>query len=393
MSSADARLPGHTAVLPPLSRWLLWGLTSLLVALVVFAVLVMPAGTSTSARLGAALAGAGILAAFAVGLVSRRWPWLWLGALLVCWVAMVMLSPQAVFIAFPLFFLELHVLGRVGGLLAVIGTWAVSVSMFVTGGTFNLGAVLGPWLGAVVAVVTVWSFEGVQRESERRRVLLEELERTRAELLTSERHAGQLEERERLAAEIHDTLAQGFTGIQLLLGSAERLLDRDPAQAATLVHQARQTAAQNLRDARNLVAAMAPVDLEQSTLTDALGRLANATRARTGVDTELLVQDLRRPLSVEDQAVLLRVAQSAIANVAQHSWAKHATLRLSQDDSDTSLTISDDGIGFDTATAGAEGSGSFGLGLMRRRLQKAGGRLELESDGSGSVVRAILPGR
>jgi signal transduction histidine kinase len=104
-----------------------------------------------------------------------------------------------------------------------------------------------------------------------------------------------LDERERLAREIHDTLAQGLTSIQLLLAAATRSLATGqsvdtgrPAtdtfeRAATLVEQARRAAQENLDEARRFVRALAPADLESSTLGAALQRLCASTTSRAGI--------------------------------------------------------------------------------------------------------------
>ncbi|MDV9202739.1 histidine kinase, partial [Streptomyces sp. Wh19] len=165
---------------------------------------------------------------------------LWLAALGAVWLALLVLSPEALWVAFPLYFLQLHLLPTRWALPAVAVTAAAAIACFVlhsqavTPGTF-----IGPLLGAAVAVATVLGYEALFRESERRRELIEELMSTRAELAEAERTAGTLAERERLAREIHDTLAQGLSSIQLLLRAAERTLPAD-APATPHVRRARE---------------------------------------------------------------------------------------------------------------------------------------------------------
>lgn len=124
-------------------------------------------------------------------------------------------------------------------------------------------------------MATVLGYQALYRESERRRELIEELITTRAELAAAERGAGILAERERLAREIHDTLAQGLSSIQLLLRAAERSL---PAGAPALEHigRAREAAQENLAEARRFVRALTPPDLEHGSLAAALERLCSA---------------------------------------------------------------------------------------------------------------------
>src|SRR5439155_18708562 len=128
----------------------------------------------------------------------------------------------------------------------------------------------GPVLGAAVAVATVSGYRALYRESEQRRRLIDELQTTRRDLDAAQREAGVLAERERLAREIHDTLAQGLSSIQLLLRAAEREIS---GPAAEYVRQARHAAQDNLAEARRFVRDLSPPDLEHGSLPAALRRL------------------------------------------------------------------------------------------------------------------------
>ena len=174
----------------------------------------------------------------AVGRSSRA-AGAWLALLMVAWVALLALSPEAVYLAFPWFFLLLHLLPRPVGLAAVVLITAVAVAGFAWHQkTFTVAMVIGPVLGAGVVVATVFGYQSLHAESEHRRRLILELDRTRSELAAVEHRAGVMDERERLAREIHDTLAQGLSSIQLLLRAANRSLDPerevDPARASGL---------------------------------------------------------------------------------------------------------------------------------------------------------------
>ncbi|NEA45992.1 histidine kinase, partial [Streptomyces sp. SID10815] len=158
-------------------------------------------------------------------------------------------SPDGLWAAFPLYFLQLHLLPARWALPSVAATAAAASAGFVGhGGQVTPGAFIGPLLGAAVAVATVLGYEALYRESERRRELIEELVATRAELAAAERTAGTLAERERLAREIHDTLAQGLSSIQLLLRAAQRAVPGG-SPAAAHIEQARATAQDNLAEA------------------------------------------------------------------------------------------------------------------------------------------------
>lgn len=369
-----------------LSRWMHRGVGVLLLGLVVFAVV--------SVRLPGALAllvvlagGVGVFAGYA--LAQRRLPVaIWLPVMMVSWLVMLAVSPAASYLAFPLFLIQVHALALGPGLAAVAVTLVAAIAgLSRQQGRLTTGMVMGPLLGAAVAVAMVLALETLGKESDRRQALLDELEETREDLLAAERRAGQHEERERVAAEIHDTVAQGLTSVQLLLATAARVIDQQPEVAAGLLEQAREATASNLAETRRLVASMAPADLERASLRGALQRLVDASCA-PGRQVTLDWGEVPE-LPVSSQVVLLRVAQSALANVVQHADARTATVRVAPSAAGVRLEVADDGRGFDPDTALSEGG--FGLGLMRRRAERAGGRLAVASSPRGTTVTAEVP--
>jgi signal transduction histidine kinase len=258
------------------------------------------------------------------------------------------------------------------------------------------GAELGAALlvGVTNLAVTLllgWWITGLVRESEQRAELIEQLTRTRADLAEVERARGVLAERERLAGEIHDTLAQGFTSVLTLAQAVEVALDRDPATARARLALLEATARDNLAEARALVAALGPVDLEGATLVEALQRVADRFRAQTGVAVRVEVEGAARRLTANAEVVLLRSAQEALANVGRHASARTVVLRLAVDEEGgqgrTTLEVVDDGSGFDaSATAG------FGLHGIRSRAAQVGGEAVVRSAlGVGTTVRVSVP--
>jgi signal transduction histidine kinase len=320
---------------------------------------------------------------------SRRAAAIWLALLGGGWLALLGLTPDAVWLAFPLFLLQLHLLSSRVGLTAVVLTTAAAIAGFVWHeGTIAGSAVIGPVIGASVAVATVLGYQALYRESEHRRRLIEQLTATRAELAAAERAAGVHAERERLAREIHDTLAQGLSSIQLLLRATERALPREPDVAAGHVEQARRTAQDNLAEARRFVRALAPPDLETGSLPSALSRLCTTTAEQSALAVRLHVDGDAVTLPTPYEAAALRIAQSALANAVRHSGASKAEVTLSYLDSRVALDIVDDGAGFDPDTvAGATGGSGFGLAAMRARVDELGGTLSVESaPGRGTAL-------
>ncbi|WP_369375285.1 sensor histidine kinase [Streptomyces sp. cg36] len=313
----------------------------------------------------------------------------WLGALCAVWLVLLTLSPDALWVAFPLYFLQLHLLTTRWALPTVAATAGAAIASFLLHGEeVTPGAFIGPVLGAAVAVATVFGYDALYRESERRRELIEELVSTRAELAEAERAAGTLAERERLAREIHDTLAQGLSSIQLLLRAAERALaPDDPARAH--VERARSAAQDNLAEARRFVRALTPPGLERASLPGALERLCAAT---PGPAVRFGVSGTPVELPTPYEVALLRIAQSALANTVQHAAAERAEITLSFMDTSVALDVVDDGRGFEPGRERPAGTGGFGLPAMRSRARSLGGTLSVESaPGQGTAVAITLP--
>ncbi|MFC7829507.1 sensor histidine kinase [Streptomyces sp. NPDC057375] len=386
--------------LTPTTRALAWCLHLLVVGLLVLvAARAVTDGRSHAGAIAAVAAACGLVYAAGpvlprVRLVRRAAAW-WLAAVGAVWLVLLALSPEAVWVAFPLYFLQLHLLSRRAGLAAVSLTAVAAVAGYAAHtGSFGPAMVIGPTLGAAVAVAVVWGYQALYRESEQRRRLIEELTATRADLARAQHTAGVLAERERLAREIHDTLAQGLSSIQLLLRAAERALPGRPDAAAGHVVAARQAAVDNLAEARRFVAALTPPTLEGTTLAGALERLCATTSARHRITARFHLTGAPVPLPTAHEVALLRIAQSALANTVRHAGAGTAEITLSHLGDQVALDVVDDGVGFDPdelPPADPE-AGGFGLAAMRARLDALGGTLTIESaPGHGTALAARLP--
>ncbi|WP_432060110.1 sensor histidine kinase [Streptomyces sp. S1] len=349
------------------------------------------AGTVAAAVTGAVYAAGSYLPAVRT---SRRAAAVWLGALGASWLAMLCLTPEALWVAFPLYFLQLHLLPARWSLPAVALTAGAAILSYVGhGAALNPGVFIGPLLGAAVAVATVLGYQALYRESERRRRLIEELIATRAELAAAERHAGTLAERERLAREIHDTLAQGLSSIQLLLRAAERALPPD-SPAAGHIERARRAAQDDLAEARRFVRALAPPDLEHGSLAAALERLCEpgAEAGPYGPRVRFSVSGTPVELPTPYEVALLRIARSALANTVRHASASRAEITLSFMGASVTLDVVDDGEGFEPGAVRPSSEGGFGLPAMRSRAESLGGTFTVESaPGQGTAVAVSLP--
>ena len=252
----------------------------------------------------------------------------------------------------------------------VVGLVSSAVGML-----FSLA--LGIWVSRVID------------QSRQRAELIDQLERTRAELAAAERERGVLAERERLAREVHDTLAQGYTSIVVLAQTAAAQLAADPAAARDRLGLIEEVARDNLAEARAVVAAFQPVALDDATLVEALEQLASRFTRETGlpvrVDTAALGEG--SPLRRDEEIVLLRGAQEALTNVRRHAGASAVVVRLARVAGQVSVHVEDDGVGFDVAAA----SGS-GLAGLRGRVEQVGGSVDVSSaPGAGTSVTVRVP--
>lgn len=214
-----------------------------------------------------------------------------------------------------------------------------------------------------------------------------------AQLLVQARDAGALDERQRLASEIHDTLAQGFTGIITQLQAAELARD-DRLRWQRHLDTAAALARENLAEARRSVRAMSPQALESAPLADALAQLVERWSDVRGVRAEFTTTGSARSMHPELEATVLRVTQEALSNVDKHAQASRVGLTLSYMEDQITLDVRDDGVGFapDNVPANGNGDGGFGLLGMRRRVQRLAGSLTVESEpGGGTAVSASLP--
>jgi signal transduction histidine kinase len=212
-----------------------------------------------------------------------------------------------------------------------------------------------------------------------------------AQLLTQAREAGVLEERQRMAREIHDTLAQGLTGIVTQLEAAQRTGDQ--AEHQRRIGNAKELARASLDEARRSVQALRPRALDGARLPEALAEEAARWSATSGVAADVTTTGQVRPLHPEVEVTLLRVAQEALANVAKHAAASRVAVTLSYMEDVVTLDVLDDGRGFSGSDDAARPDGSgFGLTAMRQRVQRLAGQLEIESrDGAGTAVSASVP--
>jgi NarL family two-component system sensor histidine kinase LiaS len=195
-----------------------------------------------------------------------------------------------------------------------------------------------------------------------------------------------LEERQRLARELHDTVSQELFGLAMLVAATRNLVPGDEVEVLARLRQVEDGARRAQATMRGLIRALRPVELGDKTLKDALGVLLRDVRERQAIETTLLASGEREiPPGVED--ALFRVAQEAVSNAVRHGRPAHITVALTEEPGAVSLSVEDDGAGFQTTAV----QDHVGFSTMRERTAEIGARLSIRSQpGSGTrvVVRA-----
>jgi len=204
----------------------------------------------------------------------------------------------------------------------------------------------------------------------------------------AQRKAAVLEERNRMARDIHDTLAQGFTGVIFQLEAAKNAsVNGAPSEADEHMQRASELARQSLGEARRSVKALRPEALEQGELCAALRGLIQQTTTGTSLRGEFTTQGQPRKLSPIREDTLLRILQECLTNALKHSGAKVFRATLSFDANAVSLKLEDDGIGFDPLRR----HDGFGLLGIRERVNQIEGKLVIATEpGNGTRICVTL---
>ncbi|MGX5695703.1 sensor histidine kinase [Agromyces soli] len=361
----------------------------------------------------AVFAGAAALAAVASlrPLLPRggAWPTIWVGAVVVLWMALTLAAPSFAWCAVPLAFAVLRVIrfGIAVGVVVVMSL-VVSIAELRLEGSFDPTLVVGP---AGIAIATVVAYRALERESAERQRLLDELTAAQDELATEQHRAGALAERTRLSREIHDSVGQQLSSINLLLQAAEQDWTKRPEAARAHVATAAATAREGLDEVRRVVRDLAPAALDDGraeALPEALARLVTDASAAAG-SPAMSFRRYGEPRAVPAQmaAAVLRSANGAVANALEHARAARVAVSLTYLPDELRLDVRDDGSGFDAsalaaqappAANGAAARGrsaalrGHGLRGLRERAAALGGRAEIESaPGEGTSVSVSFP--
>jgi PAS domain S-box-containing protein len=202
--------------------------------------------------------------------------------------------------------------------------------------------------------------------------------------------AAVFEERNRMARDIHDTLAQGFTGVIVQLEAAEDAISCGGREEADdHLHRAGELARRSLSEARRSVHALRPQALQEHNFWDALKGIIKNTTVGTALHATFEAQGKLPELPPPWQENLLHIGQEALTNTLKYAHARNFETRLSFKARELRLELRDDGDGFKVK----DGHDGVGLTGMRERVEQMGGKLEITSSrGKGTKITVVLPG-
>jgi signal transduction histidine kinase len=209
-----------------------------------------------------------------------------------------------------------------------------------------------------------------------------------------ERQIAILEERDHLAHEMHDTLAQVLGYLHLKAATVRKRIDSgEIARACDELQEMQDLANEAYVDVREAILGLRETVAPAGGIVGGLRQYLQKFSRQSGVDTRLYVPDaVNIGLSPEAEIQLLRVVQEALTNVRKHAQATSAAVRIDSEEGQVRVVIADDGNGFDASRVDRDEGRSFGLRSMRERVERAGGRLGVESTpGSGTRIIVLLP--
>lgn len=199
-----------------------------------------------------------------------------------------------------------------------------------------------------------------------------------------------IEERDRIGRDLHDGIIQGIYAVTLSLEDVQELTKDEPVEAMARVDRAIDALHDTIRDLRNFIFGLRPELVDRTDLTGLLAALAEQVRQNSLIEVELRLPTSPIELPAHARAELLQIAREALSNVARHSEGTRAELGISTAGDEVVMAISDNGRGFEPATA--ETSEHYGLANMRDRAVALGGSVQLDSViGGGTRIIVRIP--
>ena len=244
-------------------------------------------------------------------------------------------------------------------------------------------SILALALGGLLAVVVLGHVQRLEREADAR---FKQIEQAQYDLsrLSERLENAQEEERRSLSRELHDDLGQSMSAMLIELGRLESSLNETQRQRLASVHR---VAEENVSKIRNMALLLRPSMLDELGLLPALRWQAREISRRSGLRVKMTAENVVDDLPDSYRTCIYRVVQEALHNCVKHSGAQNARVIIRNEAGGLSVSVQDDGVGFDT-------SGDRGLGLlgMAERVHRLGGRLEIHSHpGQGTLISTFFP--
>jgi signal transduction histidine kinase len=304
---------------------------------------------------------------------SERNPALYFGAQAIVMFLLLLSSNASDFFNFLFYLLTIHTTVVLNIRRATLWTalyFGISaLAVFIARGTEGLFAILFYLVVFVICGVMGHSIQQADLAREHNEQLLNELQTTQQKL----RDLAVVDERNRLARDLHDSVKQQVFAISMQLSAARTALS-ETDKAFSSVTEAERLAQQAGAELSTLISALRPPNLENKTLTTAIKEYMEEWSRQNKMETDLAI-DSNISLNLQDEQVLFRVLQEALANVARHSEAGQVKVILKSDGDKVALIVEDNGIGFDTTRI----TKGVGLDSMSERLIAVSGNLEVSS--------------
>ena len=199
-------------------------------------------------------------------------------------------------------------------------------------------------------------------------------------------------ERNRLARELHDSVTQTIFSMTLITRSARTLQERDPDQVAGKLEELQDLAQNALTEMRALITQLRPLSISTDGLYAVLGKHIKEFSQRSELNISLEIPEEDTWLVCNQEQEVFRIVQEALNNISKHAQAKQALIKFEQTPTLLTITISDDGQGFDLNEKAESSHHHFGLESMRQRATELNGTLEVKSTlGAGTQVICKIP--
>jgi signal transduction histidine kinase len=236
-------------------------------------------------------------------------------------------------------------------------------------------------VGFFISVIVGW-LRSQRRSLEEANLKLTNYARTLEDLAVSK-------ERNRIAQELHDTLSHTLSGLSVQLETMKAYWSVDPATARKILGKSLAATRSGLEETQRILMALRAKPLEDLGLSMAIRQMAEEAAAHAGIALDLIIADNIPALTFDVEQCFFRVAQEAITNVVKHARAKNLTVKLELKENKVSLTVQDDGIGFDFDET--NGTKHFGLLGMKERAEFVDGELNIASrPGAGTIVQLTI---